>query len=392
MRLRTTSSRLRWVIFCTFVCVVFALSTQVTEAGKKVKAKTATCCTESCCKAIPMLPAPAVFKGDTFRFLAFGDTRTSGNPDPPGEGAEFHHYRDLALESVARELTGGKVPFALFSGDFIWQGGVKYYWDEIYKILNEGVRKRIYPVIGNHEDWGGDIGICKPLTYFFQAFPQIKGLHNYAFIIGNSLFINLCSGVYGMPYSKENSVKWDRAWTCKKWTFEQVSWALKQMLNDLLSGNSPIKNIFLNYHKPSYSFYGHPPLDDSNDPLQLVLKFKVVYTNLKNVFVFNGHNHTTEMYHPAKGVWAIVAGGGGAPQDPYKMNSFTKDEPELFWKALGNKPLVPRETRINYFIVTVNNKTGGVEVREKYLEEKAGAKPFFADGVAIANDELKVPK
>jgi hypothetical protein len=399
MKLEKRSSQLRWMMICAFVCcfMLFFLPQQA-AAGAKVKVKAKACCA-ACCAAscadvdvIPMLQAPAVPKGDTYRFIAFGDTRTTDKSNTSEESKEFHHFRDLVLESVGRELSGGGIPFALFSGDLIWQGGIKYYWDEVYKIWNDKVRKKIYPVIGNHEAWSGDIGIPKPLTYYFQAFPQIKELHNHAFKIGNSLFINLCSGVYGEAYSRDNAIKWDREWNCRKWTFQQVNQALKMMLNSHLYGNSPVQNIFLTYHKPSYSFYGHPPLDDTNDPLQLMLLFKKFYSNLKNVFVFNGHNHTTEMYHPAAGVWVIVAGGGGAPQDPIKMNSYYKKEPELFWKTLGDKPLVPRELRINYFIVTVNNKTGDVQVREKYLKEDTGSKLVFVDGVSITNDELKIHK
>ncbi len=392
MKLKIRPFQLRWAMICAFLCFMLFFSTQPASAGAKVKCKTTVCCAASYGDVIPMLPAPAVPKGDTYRFIALGDSRTGDRSDTSGENKEFHHFRDLVLGSVARELTVGSVPFALFSGDLIWQGGVKYYWDEVYKIWNDKVRKKIYPVIGNHEGWSGDIGITKPLTYYFQAFPHIKGLHNYAFKIGSSLFISLCSGVYGELYSRDNAIKWDREWTCQKWTFQQVSQALKMILNSHLSGNSPVQNIFLTYHKPSYSFYGHPPLDDINDPLQIMLSFKTVYSNLKNVFVFNGHNHTTEMYHPAAGVWIIVAGGGGAPQDPIKMNSYTKKEPELFWKILGDKPLVPRECRINYFIVTVNNKTGDVQVREKYLKEETGSEPGFVDGVSISNDELKIHK
>jgi hypothetical protein len=398
MKVKKKFSQLIRMLIGSFVCcIMLFFLPQHAAAGAEVKEKAKSCCTPSCAEAIPLLQAPTVPKEKTYRFIAFGDSRTGGRTEDksitPEEREEFHHLRDLVLGSVAQELNEGKNSFALFSGDLIWQGGVKYYWDEVYKIWNEEVRKKIYPAIGNHEAWSGDTGISKPLTNYFQAFPQINGLHNYAFQIGHSLFICLCSGVYGEPYSRDNEIKWDREWNCPEWTFPQVSQALKVMLNNRLSGNSTVQNVFLMYHKPSYSFYAHPPLDDTNDPLPIMLLFKTVYSNLKNVFVFNGHNHTTEMYHPADGVWVIVAGGGGAPQDPIKMNSYTKSKvPELFWKTLGNKPLVPRERRINYFIVTVNNETGDVQIQEKFLKEDTGSKPDFVDGVSIINDELKIPR
>lgn len=393
MMFKSRSFQLRWTMSCAFVCLMIFFSMPQGAADTKVKCETRACCTAaSYDDIIPMLPAPEVPKGNIYRFIAFGDSRTGDRSDPSPETKEFHHLRDLVLKAVGRELTVSNIPFALFSGDLIWQGGVRFYWDQIYELWNLEVRKKIYPVIGNHEAWSGDIGIAEPLTYYFKAFPHINKLHNYAFRIDNTLFISLCSGVYGEPYSRENAVKWDREWNCTKWTFQQVSESMRMILNTHLSGKSPVKNVFLMYHKPSYSFYGHPPLDDANDPLQVMLKFKEVYPGLKNVMVFNGHNHTTEIYHPMDGVWAIVAGGGGAPQDPIKMNSYYKKEPELFWKILGDKPLVPRERRINYFIVSVDKKTGDVQVLEKYLKEETGGKAAFVNGVTIINDELKILK
>ncbi len=87
----------------------------------------------------------------------------------------------------------------------------------------------------------------------------------------------------------------------------------------------------------------------------------------------------------------IVAGGGGAPQPVGpKTNCNIKDEPELFWKALG-KPLMPREHRVNYFAVTVKTGDGKVTIREKCLMGTPQGTVFFADGVVIADDTLQLP-
>jgi hypothetical protein len=341
-------------------------------------------------QTIPLIEPPQVPPGEGYQFVVFGDSRTAGEESTDPHDVAFHHIRDMVYRQVSSLLNRQEASFALFSGDLIWQGGVKYYWDELETVLTEGVRKKFYPVIGNHEAWQGKHGAADPLQFYFDAFPHIKGLHNYAFKIGRSLFVNLCSGVYGEAYSPFKAYRWDQEWNCKKWTFSQVKAAMQELLDEGLAAEEPLQNVFVQYHKPSYSYYGHPPLKSKNDPVQLLLPYKEKYPSLK-VFVFNGHNHTTEMYRPAAGVWVIVAGGGGAPQPTGpKTNCNIKDEPELFWKALG-KPLMPREHRVNYFVVTVKTGEGKVTIREKCLMGTPQGTVFFGDGVVIADDTLQTP-
>lgn len=342
-------------------------------------------------QTIPFISPPQVVQTEGgYEFIVFGDSRTGGRETTDRNTIAFHPVRDMVYRQVSSRLDSREASFAFFSGDLIWQGGVEYYWDKLKAILTEGVRAKFYPVIGNHEAWRGDNGAADPLRFYFDAFPHIKGLHNYAFKIGRSLFICLCSGVYGEDYSHDKAYKWDREWNCVKWTYPQVEAAMAAMLDEGLAGECPLQNVFVQYHKPSYSFYGHPPLKNENDPVRLLLRYKKKYPSLK-VFVFNGHNHTTEMYQPAAGVWVITAGGGGAPQ-PYepKTNHDIKNEPERFWRALG-KPLMPREHRVNYFVVTVKTGDGGVTVREKCLMGTPRGTVYFGDGVVIADDTLQTP-
>jgi hypothetical protein len=300
-----------------------------------------------------------------YTFIVFGDTRTAKN-DSEKEDKIFHDLRNWTHEEVKRELDEF-ASFALYSGDFIWRGGDATYWKEIQTQFPASLRSvsfpRLFPVIGNHEAWelDGNVGAMKN---YFDTFPYLaqNGVqyHNYAFVIGNSLFVNLCSGVYGTDPEKFEED--DKIWNCKAIeSFDKLMQSLR-LLYGQLTYKGRLKNIFVTYHKPSYSTYEHPPLNTDNDPVQTLLEFKKGKPDL-HIFVFNGHNHVTELFQPSPGVFALVAGGGGAPQKQgIAVNDHGKPMPELFWSAVGSS----RYRRINFFRAYIDQQDD-ISIEERVL-------------------------
>ncbi len=343
---------------------------------------------------ITRIEAPVVTDSGKFSFILFGDTRTSSTEDlMQPDNKAYKNIRNRVFNAVTATLKKKDASFTLFTGDMIWRGGDNSYWKEAESVLTPYTMKKIYPIMGNHELW--DVNKeGEGLRNFGNAFPHLKTrdgkvLHNYWFMIGDNLFINLCTGKYGKNYSKENAYKWDKEWTCTVANFPQVKKAMVKIISSFAKEKKR-GNVFVQYHKPSFSYYKHPPLDSVNDPAVVLSNLKKEYAQL-DMYVFNGHNHTTEIYN-YNAVKVIVAGGGGAPAKqkytPYPAPY--KPVKELFWAALGiDKTKRPR--RANYFTVDIDMKRKTpVLIVEKCLGKmKKDGLIRFCNGCSIVKGEIK---
>ena len=320
-----------------------------------------------------------------YDFIVMGDTRNA-NPDPDSweskHAVGWKHIRNDAFYDM-RALLNEDASFVMFTGDLPWIGSESEYWDEIRKNIPSGYRNpespQFFPVLGNHELWQ-QTGEPDPMQNFSNTFPYLAGsdvYHNYYFKIGNSLFFNLCSG--GYDNAKHDFTHDDTTWNCKQHTYEEVMQAMGMIYGENTYRGRVINNIFIQYHKPSYSCDKHPPLYAGNDPLTELLKYKKDNPDLK-IFVFNGHNHTTELYNPEDGVYVLVAGGGGAPQK-VTTKTWHKQEEEIFWKNL--KEPSGKYKRANYFRVFVDVDED-VEIQEMclYLNEEV-SEIYFGKGLMI---------
>ena len=156
-----------------------------------------------------------------------------------------------------------------------------------------------------------------------------------------------------------------------------------------------VNKIFVQYHKPSYSRFKHEALAETNDPLKILREYKSKHGPSFDVFVFNSHNHTTELYNteqekPEEGVIVLVAGGGGAPQKICEECEPAKETPpELFWQKIGE-----RHKRVNFFEVTVMKDTvmkDNVKMVENCLIKDSDP-PEFRPAVEISsNGEVTLP-
>ncbi len=389
-------------------------------------------------KPARILQPPDIISADdgSFCFAVFGDSRTGklfekslkkvryglkrfteADIDDE-EDKEFVIYRNHLFNNIASNFTTksginkrGMFDFALFTGDFPRQG-TKNHWMEIKKgfldkiPVEDGSPGRIYPVVGNHELWSGPYneetyGIKNAtkgaLEIYFDTFPHLvgdtgklaldggqeqAGLHNYAFFVDQSVFVTLCTGnnIFDSCFPDHG----DRIFLCEQSSFgEQMKWFNKVLEYGINIKDT--KNVFVQYHKPSYSTYKHKPLNQCCDPINVMSDYKSQFPYL-NMFVFNGHNHTTELYRTDDGITVLVAGGGGAPQAESKANkdwSEYKDTPkELFWDSL--KPHINKwQKRISYYVVTVNG--ADVELQEMCLTN-IGNLPRFEEGIRITKD------
>ncbi len=334
---------------------------------------------------------PTAFHGTQYMFTVFGDTRTSALGSLDGHDVVFSLARNKVFKSVAKQLSLDKAAFSLFTGDLIWQGGKSVYWEEPVDYFPKSIRQKIFPIPGNHETWEDPL-----LKNYFSFFPQLENNHSYYFTCGGSLFLSLCTGGYIGEYSKESAFAQDRKFTCIKADLDQLQLPLflEKAAADMATSGTPLKNIFVQYHKPSFSYYKHPPLDTKNDPVDALKAFGQKNSKVQ-MFVFNGHNHTTELYQPAKNISVLVAGGGGAPQkvlstklpsSAVKKIYEEKGAKEVFWKALGTTT-ENRTQRVNYWTVDVDDTKNLVTITEKVLTFN-NREPVFVDGLTIVNGEL----
>ena len=312
---------------------------------------------------------------------------------------KFNEYFPLVLKQMAASLRGKQAPaaaqaaFAVTTGDLVYRGVDNKHWDTWKGFFGDILSKcppRMFSVMGNRETCvvRGD---ADAMDNFFGAFPcQVQNgeqLHHFAFFAGNSVFINLCSGGIGSWGPKY--AMYDESFNCTQNTYEQQMTWLDQVI-DYGVGEKGTKHVFVQYHKPSFTNLTHYPLAACNDPVSKLEKIKADKHASLNYFVFNSHNHTTEVYRTDSGIMTMVVGGGGGPQRHLNCNAIhEKPTPEeRFWKALGI-PLNKRDARVNYFQVAV--KDDDVKIQEICLTERDGGLSFELGATIDKNGNVTPP-
>jgi hypothetical protein len=199
---------------------------------------------------------------------------------------------------------------------------------------NLGLPGRVLAAVGNHETWHD-----KEISGLLTAMPWLKelGLSDkeriYSVTFQNCRFIFLDSG--------ESNKGSDRTeWTSKYPAFK----AQMQFLTEQLEAakKTGVDHVFVVYHKPSFVKVRYAPLPMDQNPHGLIKKF----ANDFNIFVFNSHTHTTELYRE-DGVHYLVLGAGGAPQ-AYDSKTNPSPEEELYWNGKS------RVEEYNYLQVKVD--------------------------------------
>jgi Calcineurin-like phosphoesterase len=355
-------------------------------------------------------PARLVKNPEKIRFLVLGDTRaprcrcslprkhrkhrkhcrvwyTPNAHSAAEDCAIVDQAPALLLGGVANRLrtTTAKAPaatadrphFSLFTGDLVYRGSCTRDWDWARRVfLNKLPPGRVFPIIGNHDSWQRR-NEPSAIAQYFSAFPHLKlnekGQsvlpHFYAFRIGRSLFVNLCTGGYPASGTAADFARADRQWLCEQASFKtQMRWMDRVLAQSASKG---VRHVFVQYHKPSFSCSRHPPLAPKYDPLTRLRAFKKRHRSV-NVVALSGHNHTTAVYLSG-GVLVLVAGGGGAPQHfQHGARACHKDKPnqppELFWKGTR------RTLRYNYFQINVTGED--LSIQEHCLARVKGQITF----------------
>jgi hypothetical protein len=167
--------------------------------------------------ATPLASEAASAAVTKFSFLAYGDTRSGGQPDVPGDGDVVHPEHSRIVERMivtARELASTQFPvrFVLQSGDAVLRGPSAVMWNvsfsPIIERLTKGANIPYFFSVGNHDvtgmppgDPGRSQGLHNTLTAMSKLIPpegsprRLSGYPTYAFGYGNAFFIALDSNI-----------------------------------------------------------------------------------------------------------------------------------------------------------------------------------------------------
>jgi hypothetical protein len=164
------------------------------------------------------LPSEAASAGVTrFSFIAYGDTRSSGGADVPGDGQVVHPEHSRVVDRmIARIQEAASTPFpirfVLQSGDAVLRGQNAAMWNvsfsPIIERLTRGANIPYFFSVGNHDvtgmpsgDPGRALGLHNTLTVMSKLIPpegsarRLSGYPTYAFGFGNAFFIAFDSNI-----------------------------------------------------------------------------------------------------------------------------------------------------------------------------------------------------
>jgi acid phosphatase type 7 len=254
---------------------------------------------------------------EPFSFVVFGDTRTN--------------HDDHA--AVMRALKAEGVDFFINTGDLVSSGEVEEDWVTFFETESDLLRELpLYPVIGNHDEDGGNVDIYTRL--FAPPTESSESENYYAFTWGNTRFIVLDNQSMWLGRPVDHT--------------EQGDWFGAEL--ERTAGDESIEHVFVLVHANMYSVKDGRAGDEG---LRLwqdeMLENGVDY-------VFSGHDHHYMRGLAENGLPFVVSGGGGAPLYEIREEFYTEDEPieAAVWGWLpepGDKPFTITMTRmVNHYI------------------------------------------
>jgi hypothetical protein len=272
-----------------------------------------------------------------FSFIAYGDTRSGGAADVPGDGQILQVEHSLVVDKmIARVRQGAStafpVRFALQSGDAVLRGQNAAMWNVSFSpIIGRLTRVANIPFffsVGNHDvttmppgDPGRALGLHNTLTAISKLIPpegsprRLSGYPTYSFGYGNAFFVAFDSNIAGDQL--------------------QLAWVADQ-LEHLDRARFP--HVFAFFHHPPYSAGPHggasaAPMpgtgvkaSDRVEPQSVAIRnlYMPLFRKHHVTMTIAGHDHLldhwVERYSSGGTTFrmdAVVTGGGGAPSYRY---------------------------------------------------------------------------
>ena len=300
--------------------------------------------------ATPLASEAASAGVTRFSFFAYGDTRSSGAPDAPGDGDVIHpeHARIVdRMIAKAAELAPTPFParFVLQSGDAVLRGQTAAMWNvsfsPIIERLTKGANIPYFFSVGNHDVTSmppGDplraLGLHNTLTAMSKLIPpegsprRLSGYPAYAFGYGNAFFLAFDSNIASDAI--------------------QFAWVADQLEH---LDRARYRHIVAFFHHPPFSSGPHggasgvpvpgtgQKAPDRVEPQTVAIRSLYVPLFRKHhvALIVGGHDHLFDHFvehYTDNGTTfrmdSVVTGGGGAPIYPYV------GEPDLRAYALAN--------------------------------------------------------
>jgi hypothetical protein len=272
-----------------------------------------------------------------FSFMAYGDTRSSGAADVPGDGQIVHpEHSRIVDRMIARIHEAASTPFpirfVLQSGDAVVRGQNAAMWNvsfsPIIERLTRGENIPFFFSVGNHDvttmppgDPGRAQGLHNTLTAMSKLIPpegssrRLSGYPTYAFGYGNAFFIALDSNIASDQL--------------------QLAWVADQLEH---LDRRRFRHVLAFFHHPAFSAGPHggasaAPVPgtgvkapDRLEPQTTAIRtlYMPLFRKYQVAMVIAGHDHLfdhwVERYSAAGATHRIdnlVTGGGGAPSYRY---------------------------------------------------------------------------
>jgi hypothetical protein len=272
-----------------------------------------------------------------FSFIAYGDTRSSGLADVPGDGDVVHPEHTRVMDAMIAKIhdlarTAYPVRFVLQSGDAVLRGQAAAMWNvsftPIIERLTRGENVPYFFSVGNHDvtsmpsgDPGRAQGLHNTLTAISRLIPpegsprRLAGYAAYAFGYGNAFFIALDSNIASDPV--------------------QLAWVDDQ-LDHLDRGR--YHHVVAFFHHPPFSSGPHggasadpvpgtgQKAPDRLEPQTVAIRslYGPLFRKHHVALLVAGHDHLYDHFverYVDNGVSYrmddLVTGGGGAPLYPY---------------------------------------------------------------------------
>ena len=287
--------------------------------------------------ATPLATEAASAAVTRFSFIAYGDSRSGGQPDIPGDGDILHPEHTRVMDGVlakVRELAHTPFPvrFVVQSGDAVLRGQNAEMWNvsfsPIIERLTRGANIPYFFSVGNHDvtsmpagDPGRALGLHNTLTAISRLIPaegsprRLSGYAAYTFGYGNAFVIALDSNVAADPI--------------------QLAWVADQLAH---LNRERYHHVIAVFHHPPFSSGPHSgasaePMPgtgqkapDRVEPQTLAMRtlYLPLFRKHHVALIVTGHDHLYDHFverYVDNGVTyrmdSLVTGGGGAPTYSY---------------------------------------------------------------------------